>query len=416
MQQTEKPWDSLWINGLLATQEDGYGLIKNGAIASKDGKIAWLGPMEDLRDSPERLAKTVYDLKGHCLTPGLIDCHTHLVYAGNRYYEFELRLQGANYETIARAGGGIQSTVMATRAATEESLLQQSLARAKALLAEGVTTLEIKSGYGLDLETELKMLRVAKRIGEVLPVTVYLTFLGAHALAPEFKNKPDEYIAAVCHDMLPEIVHAGLAQAVDVFCETIAFDLAQAERIFKTAREFGLAVKCHAEQLSDSGSARLAAEYQALSVDHLEYLSESSVEALARSGTVAVLLPGAFYYLREKNIPPVELLRQHKVPMAVATDCNPGTSPVTSLLLMLNMACTLFRLTPEEALAGVTRHAAKALGLDKTHGTLTVGKVADFAIWNVEHPAELVYYVGFNPLVNVVKGGNVCHSRVCGNE
>jgi imidazolonepropionase len=401
-------WDSLYINGQIATMagdQSPYGLLADAALAIKEGVIAWVGPMQSLLGEPERLAKTVYDLKGQCVTPGLIDCHTHLVYAGNRYYEFELRLQGATYETIARAGGGISSTVTATRMASFDDLLEQSLKRARHLVAEGVTTIEVKSGYGLNLESELKILRVAKRIGEMLPVSISLTFLGAHSLPLEYKDKPDEYIDSVCHDMLPVIVGENLVNSVDVFCENIAFDLAQTERVFKTAREFNLGVKCHAEQLSDMGSAALAAKYNAVSVDHLEFLSAKGVDALAKSGTVAVLLPGAFYFLRETQLPPIDLLRKAGVPIAIATDCNPGTSPVTSLLLMLNMACTLFRLTPEEALSGVTRHAAKALGLQATHGTLSVGKVADFVVWDIQHPAELVYHIGLNPLVMVVKNG-----------
>jgi len=400
-------WDVLWINGLLATFESGYGLIKNGAIATKNGQIAWVGSLSDLPGAPAQLASVVHDVEGRCITPGLIDCHTHLVYGGNRYNEFALRLEGATYESIAKAGGGIQSTVAATRAASEESLLQQSLKRAKALFAEGVTTLEIKSGYGLDTATELKILRVAKRIGEILPLTVSLTFLGAHTVPAEFKDRKDEYIDYVCDEMLPAVVEAGLAHSVDVFCEKIAFNLLQTERVFKAAKKFGLSIKCHAEQLSDLGGARLASEYQALSVDHLEFLSADGVSALAKAGTVAVLLPGAFYFLRETQFPPIDLLRKQGVPMAIATDSNPGTSPVTSLLLMLNMACTLFRLTPEEALTGVTRHAAKALGLENTLGTLTVGKQADFVVWDIEHPAELTYRIGFNPLVSLVKHGQI---------
>jgi len=400
-------WDTLWINALLSTQENGYSLIKDGAIASKNGKIAWVGAMSDLPGSPEKLSMTVHDVEGCCITPGLIDCHTHLVFAGNRAHEFEMRLQGATYESIAAAGGGIQSTVNATRAASQEELFSQSFKRAQALAREGVTTLEIKSGYGLDTATELKMMRVAKRIGEVLPLSVSLTFLGAHALPPEFKGKPDEYIDYVCHEMLPAISAEGLVHNIDVFCEKVAFDLAQVERVFKSAREFHLGVKCHAEQLSDSGGAILAAQYQALSADHLEFLSESGAAALARAGTVAVLLPGAFYFLRETQKPPVSLLRQYQVPIAIATDCNPGTAPVTSLLLMLNMGCTLLNLTPEEALAGVTKHAAAALGLEKSVGTLTVGKDADLAIWDVDHPAELSYRIGFNPINMRVKHGQI---------
>lgn len=401
-----KRWDAVWINCLLATCEEkgnAYGLMENAAIAVKDGKIAWLGKMADLSDN----AAIINDVQGKCITPGLIDCHTHLVYAGNRYKEFEMRLHGATYAEIARAGGGIRSTVAATRAVSEEELFQQSVKRALALIAEGVTTLEIKSGYGLDLATELKILRVAKKIGERLPVTVSLTFLGAHAIPPEFQDRADEYIDLICEEMIPAVAKEKLAHNVDVFCETIAFNLQQTERVFAAAKKYGLGVKCHAEQLSDLGGAELAAQHQALSVEHLEFVSEKSIKALSRSGTVAVLLPGAFYFLREKRMPPIELLRQYGVPMAISTDCNPGTSPVTSLLLMLNMASTLFGLTPEEALAGVTRNAAKALGMGETHGTLEVGKAADFVVWDVGHPAELVYRIGFNPCDQVVRAGVV---------
>ncbi len=400
-----KQWDALWVNAEIATLEQGYGLINQAAMAVKNGKIAWVGAMNDLSAAPELLANEIHDVAGHCITPGLIDCHTHLVFAGNRAHEFELRLQGATYAEIARCGGGILSTVAATRAATEEELFQQSSKRARALLAEGVTTIEIKSGYGLDLVNELKILRVAKYLGETLPVTVIKTFLGAHTVPLEFQDKQEDYVDLVCNKMLPVIAKEKLADTVDVFCETIAFNLAQTERVFLAAKKYGLAVKCHAEQLSDSGAARLAAQYHALSVDHLEFLSESSVKALAQTGTVAVLLPGAFYFSRETHKPPIALLRQYNIPMAVSTDCNPGTSPTTSLLLMLNMACTLFQLTPEETLAGVTRHAAQALGLEKSHGTLTVGKVADFVVWDVKHPVELVYNIGFNPCLSVIKEG-----------
>jgi len=398
-----KRWDAIWINGAIATMETGglpYGLVEQGALAIKSGKIAWIGEMKDLPGAVDQLAEQVNDLRGKCLTPALIDCHTHLVYAGNRYSEFAMRLEGVSYEAIAKMGGGIHSTVSATRAASEEELFQQSLPRAQALLAGGVTTIEIKSGYGLDLETELKILRVAKRIGETLNITVKKTFLGAHTVPAEFQGRANEYINFVCETVLPHIAELKLADAVDVFCETIAFNLAQTERVFAAAKKYGLAVKCHAEQLSDSGSAKLAAQYHALSVDHLEFVSEEGIEALAQSGTVAVLLPGAFYFLREKQVPPVTLLRRYGVPMAISTDCNPGTSPITSPLIVMNMACILFRLTPEEALAGMTRNAAKALGIEKTKGTLAVGKDADFAIWKVDHPAELSYHLGL-PLLEL---------------
>lgn len=396
-----KRWDALYINATIVTCEstgEPYGLIKHGALAVKDGKIAWVGLMDDLPNSPLKKGGggdfPVHSLNNQCITPALIDCHTHLVYAGNRAHEFEMRLNGATYEEIAKAGGGIRSTVMATRSASEDELLQQSLQRAKALLEEGVTTIEIKSGYGLDLETELKILRVTKKIGELLPITICPTFLGAHALPLEFQNHPDAYIDLVCQQMIPTVAQEKLATTVDVFCEKIAFNLAQTERVFATAQKFGLRVKCHAEQLSDLGSAALAARYNAISVDHLEFVNEKSIEKMSEADVTAVLLPGAFYFLREKQKPPVELLRQYEIPIAIATDCNPGTSPTTSLLLMLNMACTLFQLTPEEAFLGVTRNAARALGLENEKGSIKVGKQADFLIWDVQHPAELVYSIG----------------------
>ena len=404
---TEKTFHSMWINALIATCEQGYGLIKQGVIAIKDKRIAWIGGIEDLPGKPNELADHVYDVQGRCITPGLIDCHTHVVYAGNRAYEFEMRLQGKTYEEIARAGGGIQSTVTATREASFETLLQQSMKRVSALLASGITTLEIKSGYGLDLATELKILRVAKEIETLLPMTVSKTFLGAHAIPIEYRERADAYIDLICDEMIPVVAKEKLADAVDVFCEKIAFNLQQTERVFKAAKDHGLKIKCHSEQLTDSGSAILAAKYHALSVDHLEHVSEHGVKAIAQSHTTAVLLPGAFYFLRESKLPPIELLRQYNVPIAIATDCNPGTSPVTSLLLILNMACTLFRMTPEEALAGVTKHAAAALGMTQDYGTLTVGKFADFAVWDVAHPAELAYHIGWNPLQQLVRHGAI---------
>lgn len=402
-----KQWDAIWVNGFIATCEQGYGLLENAAVAVKEGKIVWVGLLNDLPDQPDSLAKIVHDLNGRCMTPGLIDCHTHLVYAGNRAYEFELRLEGASYEEITKQGGGIQSTVSQTRGVSEQELLEQSLPRAKSLMASGVTTLEIKSGYGLDLETELKILRVAKRIEEILPLTIKKTFLGAHTVPKEYKDRADAYIDLVCNEMIPTVAEEKLADAVDVFCENIAFNLEQTERVFSTAQKYHLAIKCHAEQLSDSGAAILAAKYHALSVDHLEYVSEEAVKAIAESKTVAVLLPGAFYFLREKQMPPIDLLRKYRVPIAVSSDCNPGTSPILSLQLILHMACTLFRMTPEEALLGVTLHAAKALGLEKTHGSIAVGKAADFAIWNVQYPAELAYFMGGNLLHQVVKKGEI---------
>ena len=402
-------WDTLWTGCRLATMDrsrsEPYGAVVGGALASRGDKIAWIGRESDLPDAPERLAARVIHLDGRWITPGLIDCHTHVVYGGNRAGEFEQRLQGASYEEIARAGGGILSTVRATRDADEESLLLSAGHRLESLLAEGVTTIEIKSGYGLDIATETRMLRVARRLGKQHPVRVVTTFLGAHALPAEYRGQPDAYLDLVCGDMLDAVIDEGLADAVDAFCEGIGFSVEQTERVFQAARSKGLPVKLHAEQLSDLGGARLVAHYGGLSADHLEYLSPEGVGAMAEAGTVAVLLPGAFYVLRETQRPPVEWLRDAGVPIALATDCNPGSSPVVSLLLMLNMGCTLFRVTPEEALAGVTRHAAHALGLGDQLGTLEVGKIADLAIWDIELPAELAYEIGANPLYSVVRAG-----------
>jgi len=403
-------WDLLLTNVHLATMagddahdaDIGYGEIVDGAIAVKDGRIAWLGPRAAL---PTSQAATVHDGGGCWLTPGLIDCHTHIVHAGNRSGEFEARLNGATYEDLARAGGGIMSTVRATRAASAAELLRQSLPRVHSLLAEGVTTIEIKSGYGLDLESEAKMLRVARAIGERCPVTVRTTFLGAHALPPEYAGRPDDYIDLVCGQMLPAIASAGLADAVDAFCENIGFTVAQTRRVFAAAKALGLPVKLHAEQLSDQGGAALLAGHGGLSADHLEFLSDDGVAAMARHGTVAVLLPGAYYFLRETQPPPIAALRAAGVPIAVSTDCNPGTSPMTSLLLAMNMACTLWRLTPQAALAGATVIAARALGLQHDRGSLAVGKRADFALWRIARPADLAYAIGFNPCAGVVHGG-----------
>lgn len=400
-----KRWDTIWINSLAVPCEQGGEMIENAVIAIQNGEIAWIGSGQDLPGTPESLADKVYDAEGCCITPGFIDCHTHLIYAGNRANEFALRLHGMSYTEIAKAGGGIQATVMATRQASEDELFEQSFRRALTLLSGGVTTLEIKSGYGLNWEAELKILKVAQRLEDILPITIQKTFLGAHTLPPEFKNKADGYIDLVCDEMLPQIAAEKLADAVDVFCETIAFNLAQTERVFVAAKQYGLAIKCHAEQLSCSGVAELAARYQALSVDHLEYVSEAGIKAIAQSGTVAVLLPGAFYFLREAKAPPLGWLREYKVPIAIATDCNPGTSPTLSLLLMMNMACTLWCMTPEEVLLGVTKHAAEALGYGKTRGTLSVGKAADLAVWDVKHPNELAYYLGGNPLRQIVSAG-----------
>jgi imidazolonepropionase len=390
--------DRLWTNGRVASLREGlgaYGALELAALAAKDGRIAWVGPLADLPDLEP--AETI-DLDGRWVTPGLIDCHTHLVYAGDRAGEFEQRLEGASYAEIARAGGGIVSTVRATRAASEDALVAQSRARLDALMAEGVTTVEIKSGYGLDAESEVKMLRAARRLAREARVTVVTSFLGAHALPPEAGDDKEGYIDEVCLSQLPAVHGEGLADAVDGFCETIAFTPGQIRRLFEAARALGLPVKLHAEQLSNQGGAALAAEFGGLSADHLEYLDEAGVAAMAAAGTAAVLLPGAFYFLRDTQVPPIELLRRHGVAMAVASDCNPGSSPLTSLLLAMNMAATLFRLTPEEALAGVTRNAARALGLAAETGTLEAGKWCDLAIWDIERPAELSYRMGFNPL------------------
>jgi len=400
-----RQWDALWQNTHLATlaQPGGYGEIHDGAIAVRDGRIAWMGKRADLPAGCH--AAVEHDAGGAWLTPGLIDCHTHILYAGNRSDEFEARLNGVAYEEIARRGGGILSTVRATRAASEDDLLAASLPRIRALLAEGVTTLEIKSGYGLDLESEAKMLRAARRVGDTLPVRVKTTFLGAHALPEEYKGQADAYIDLVCHKLLPALADMGLVDAVDAFCENIGFSRAQTERVFQAAASRGLPVKLHAEQLSNQEGAALTARYGGLSADHLEYLSEQGIAAMAAAGTVAVLLPGAFYFLRETRFPPVQALREAGVPIAIATDCNPGTSPMTSLLLAMNMACTLFRMTPQEALAATTIHAAKALGLQETLGSLAVGKAADFALWDIDRPGDLAYAIGGNPCRSVVNGG-----------
>jgi imidazolonepropionase len=384
-----------------------YSTIEPGAIAAADGRIAWVGRVQELPGDPHVLAREVRDAHGRWITPGLIDCHTHLVYAGNRAREFDLRLQGATYEEIARAGGGIVATVAATRDAPEAALVDASSRRVRRLIDEGVTTIEIKSGYGLRTDAELKQLRVARRLGEDARVTVRTTFLGAHAVPPEFRGRADDYVSTVCEEMLPAVAEAKLADAVDAFCEGIAFSPEQTARVFERSAALGLPVKLHADQLSDLGGAALAARFGALSADHLEHTSEAGVKAMAGAGTVAVLLPGAFYFLRETKLPPVRMLRDHGVPIAVSTDCNPGSSPMTSILLALNMACTLFRLTPEEALAGATCHAARALGMAATHGTIEAGKACDLAVWAVDSPAELAYALGANPCVEVVKSGRL---------
>ena len=397
----------LWTHCSAATMaphaEQPYGLVENAALVVEGDRLAWVGPHDALPSEWLERSTVLHDAGGALITPGLIDCHTHLVYGGDRANEFEMRLNGASYEDIARAGGGIASTVHATRNATAAELQSSGGRRLRNLVAEGVTTVEIKSGYGLALEHERKTLAVARTLGQQYAVDVRTTFLGAHAVPSEFAGRTDAYVDAVLQ-MLPVLHAEGLVDAVDGFCERIAFSTAQMERVFVAAQALGLPVKLHAEQLSDSGGAKLAARYGALSCDHLEWLSPEGAQAMAQAGSVAVLLPGAFYFLRETKLPPIALLRQHGVPMAVSTDSNPGTSPCTSLLLMLNMACTLFRLTPEEALAGVTRHAAAALGL-KDRGVLAADRRADFVLWDVQRPAELSYALGGNPRLHTVFKG-----------
>ncbi|MBI1683974.1 imidazolonepropionase [Caulobacter hibisci] len=395
--------DRVWIKARLATLAEaapGLGVVEDGVIAAKDGRILYAGPASG---APSFEAPETIDCDGRWITPGLIDPHTHLIFGGDRAHEFELRLAGASYEEIARAGGGIVSTMKATREATEDQLVAAALPRLDALIAEGMTTIEVKSGYGLSLEHELKSLRAARGLAKARPVLVKTTFLGAHALPPEYKGDADGYIDLVCREMIPAVAAPefggeGLADAVDGFCEGIGFSPAQIRRVFETARAHGLPVKLHAEQLSNLNGAALAAEFGALSADHLEHLDEAGIAAMAKAGTTAVLLPGAYYFVRETKLPPIEALRAAGVPLALATDCNPGTSPLTSLLLTMNMAATLFRLTVDECLAGVIREAARALGVLADRGTLEAGKACDLAIWDVERPAELVYRMGFNPL------------------
>jgi imidazolonepropionase len=406
-QITTEHWHTLWLNINLATMTEsgaGYGEITCAALAISNGKIAWLGKEADLPEYKNTTVEVI-DGQGKWLTPGLIDCHTHLVYGGNRANEFEMRLQGKSYQEIAEAGGGIVSTVKATRAATEAELLASALPRITALHQQGVTTVEVKSGYGLDLDNEIKMLNVAGELAKQLPVTIRRTFLGAHALPTEFTGDADGYIDLVCEQMIPTVAKNKLADSVDVFCENIGFNLAQTERVFSAAKKHNLVIKVHAEQLSDIGGTALAAQYQALSSDHVEFLSEEGVKAMSAANMTAVLLPGAFYFLRETQLPPIELLRKHGVAMAIATDVNPGSSPICSLQLMLNMACTLFKLTPSEALAGVTCHAAKALGLSANKGQLSVGFDADIAVWDISQPAELCYQFGVNPLSGLIQNG-----------
>ncbi len=379
-----------------------YGLIENAAVAIGNGLIRWVGPAADL--PAEHAGEPAEDLGGRLVTPALIDCHTHIVHGGDRAGEFEMRLGGASYEEVARAGGGIVSTVRATRDADEATLLAGALRFADTLIAEGASVIEVKSGYGLDIETELRMLRVARRIATLRPVRIVTTFLGAHALPPDMKGRPDAYIDDICLPALEAAAAEGLVDAVDGFCEGIAFDTAQIGRVFEAAKRLGLPVKLHAEQLSHIGGTRLAAQYGALSADHVEYANEDDAAAMAASGSVAVLLPGAFYTLHETQKPPVAAFRKHGVPMALATDCNPGSSPMSSLLLSMNMGCTLFGMTPQEALAGVTCHAARALGLEDC-GTIAPGQRADLAIWDAAQPAELAYRIGFNPLYRRIFGG-----------
>ncbi|MGD9815495.1 MAG: amidohydrolase family protein [Hyphomonadaceae bacterium] len=447
-------WDTLWVDANLATMAAGakpYGAIERGAVAAKDGRIAWIGYAADLPKPPDELAREVRRCENAWITPGFVDCHTHLVFGGDRAREFEMRLQGKSYEEIARAGGGIVSTVAATRAATKQELVESAARRLAGMTREGVTTIEVKSGYGLDLETEIKMLEAAKALetyalepspplrgrgqgeggrsaaqapvrlhaphlptsspqgggGVARHIRVRRTFLGLHAPPPEFKHDRAAYVQLVADVMIPAIAAAGLADAVDAFCETIGFTVEEVDYVFAAARANGLEVKLHAEQLSNQNGAALAARHKALSADHLEYLDDAGVAAMAANGTVAVLLPGAFYFLRETQLPPIEALRKAGVPMAVASDCNPGTSPMTSPLAALNMACTLFRLTPEEALAGITREGARALGLLDEVGTLEMGKAADLAIWDVNHPAELSYWLGAPLLRERVFAGQV---------
>jgi imidazolonepropionase len=405
-------WDQVWIDVNVASMDPAisapYGAIVDAAMAVKDGKIAWVGPRAELPEF-DVMSTPLYRGKGGWITPGLIDAHTHLIFAGNRANEFEKRLQGATYEEIARSGGGIISTVNACREASEADLFELGRKRLNALAKEGVTTVEIKSGYGLDTETELKILRVARELGKHHHVDVKTTFLGAHAIPPEYKDDVEGYVDLVINEMLPAVLAEDLADAVDVFCENIAFSVEQTERVLTAAKNAGLDIKLHAEQLSNQGGSAMAAKLGAKSVDHIEYLDEAGVIALSKSGTCATLLPGAFYFLRETQMPPIDLLRKHKVPMVLASDYNPGSSPLCSSLLMLNMGCTLFRLTPEEALAGMTRNAAKALGIEDKVGVLAAGMQADFCLWDITTPAELSYSYGAGTCIEVVKNGHLVH-------
>ena len=386
------------------TNQGSYGLIEHGALFIRDGKISWIGKGSEIPS--ELISSESKNLEGRLVTPGLVDCHTHILYGGNRSVEFEMRLNGANYKDIARAGGGINSTVSDTRLSSIEDLVKDSLPRVDQLISEGVTLIEVKSGYGLDRETEIKMLKAARQIQLERPIRVVTTFLGAHAVPPEYKDDPDAYIDKICIPTLNNANNQGLVDAVDAFCENIAFNVDQVERVFQSAKKMGLPVKIHSEQLSHMGGTKLAADYRALSADHIEYATVQDVKALSQADTVAVLLPGAFYTLRETQLPPLSNLRNEKVPIAIATDCNPGSSPLTSILLTMNMACTLFQMTPQETLAGVTINAAKALG-EKDSGAIKIGYRADLCIWDIKHPAELSYRIGFNPLHQRIFGGAV---------
>ena len=403
--------DLLIENAMLATMDESeqnalpYGEIANGGVAISGDRIEWVGAMSELPSELREGAASILDAKDRWVTPGLIDCHTHLVFAGNRAREFEMRLQGASYEQIARGGGGIASTVRATRAATDEELFSVASKRLSTLESFGVTTVEVKSGYGLDVETELRMLRVARRLDEEHPVAVRTTFLGAHALAPEYTGDRSGYIDLICETVIPRVMDEGLADGIDAFCEGIAFTPQECERVFAVGTQHGLPIRVHADQLSDSGGAALAARVGALSADHLEYASETGIQAMAKSGTSAVLLPGAFYFLGEDQVPPVDALRLHGVSMAIATDLNPGSSPINSPLTAMNMACVLFGLSPEEALCGMTRNAAKVLGMSGDRGILSAGSCADVVLWDIDHPSELSYWIGANPCDAVVQAG-----------
>ena len=402
---TEINCDTLFLSEHIFTAQEGeQNIIHDAAIAVKDEHIVWVGSQSEIPESLKHASK-VHQFEDGWITPGLIDCHTHIVHGGNRAGEFRKRLEGISYETIAREGGGIISTVKATRAASEESLFNSASKRLNVLMDEGVTTIEIKSGYGLDLQSEKKMLKVARLLGEAFPINVKTTLLAAHALPPEFKDRADDYIQHICDEIIPSVMNEHLADAIDAFCENIGFSASQVEKLFSVAQTYHLPIKLHAEQLSNQNGAKLAASFQALSADHLEYLDEAGVKAMAENNTVAVLLPGAYYFLRETQCPPIELLREYNVPIAIATDCNPGSSPCNSLLLMLNMACTEFRMTTEEVLLGVTKHAAQALGLQESHGQIKVGMKADFVHWSIDNPEDLAYYIGHNPCQTVVQNG-----------